>query len=399
MQISINHKIIGLLLIIFLLLGQAPLANAIYSRHLNSVVAPVKNHIREARRQNGVGTLRNAWDKVNAENKAAKERGEAYGTPGLYASYLSYIKNMLIESLNSKEKGISFINSFKLYFVPMIAPFVSNTACWRDDVWELQALQEEVTNELLKSGLLGDRINGNLLRDDYKVLNRLIADLVKNHKDAKWFGSGNQNYYINCPFGEFDQAFKELGRSWEHLLAVFSGETTGDWGSLREMAQKNAKRKAANWIKANKISFTLGGEAGANPRSLVNGMGIQGLIADAITGAKYWEAYGQMIYNNTYWAIAGRGSTDFETIIQAYDAADKAGEQAKTQMKNEIEFNLQFNNINEQALIVAEDTLFRINEKIKQITKEGVMKVCEQLYTLLSNTNKSKNNGLTKCTE
>lgn len=399
MQILKKTKIIGFLIIIILLVWQSPEANAIYSRKLNADVRPIKNHIREARTQNGTGTLLNAWDKVNQKNKAAEERGEAYGPPGLYSSYLAGIKDSIIISTNDDEKGLSFIDSFKLYFVSMMAPFVSHTTCWRDDVWAVQALQEEVSNELLKAGLLGDSINGTLLLIDYKALNRLINDLVENYADDSWFGIGQQNYYIDCPYGAFDQAFKELQRSWKHLSVTFSGGTTGDWGSLLEMAKKNAKKKAAQWVKANKISFSLGGPAGANPRSLVKGLGLKGLQAELEVGAEYWKAYGQLVYNEKYWAIVGRGAAPFETIIRAYDTAIETRTLAENQLKNEIQFNLQLNNIAEQGLIEVEETLWFINQTILQTAEDGVMATCEKLNTLLKSFNKSKNSDLVNCSE
>lgn len=79
--------------------------------------------------------------------------------------------------------------------------------------------------------------------------------------------------WAGCPEGEFLPAFNEVWESMKNLSTIGTWKAA-DWGSIWEMAKARARRRADEWIKANQITLTIGGEIGGNPQSLIKGDGL-----------------------------------------------------------------------------------------------------------------------------
>ncbi len=412
------RKIIGAVLIAILLLQQAPAANAIFSPTLSSEVSVMKAHVREARRQNGVGSFLNALEKAAQASKELKAQGKASGLPGMFYLYMDLVKELILNSL-----GSAFRDGFALLINrwPESGEFISN--CLRDDIWELQALQEEILNELIKSTLLMDVVNTDILWADYQKLERwlkggeVVVKINGEEQTAEFTGlkgdpetgrggyretsllfpGGLQNYYVDCPYGEFTEAWRDLKLSFDQLITTFSGDTLSDWGSLLEMAKKRAKSRAKKWIAANQLSLTLGGEKGGSPRSLLNGPGVEGLAADVQTEWEFVKDYAEMVSDATWVEIAEKWDYDenVDTIVEAYEMAEDMKQLILTQSEDELKLNLQLNNVSEESLKSMETTLFKINKEIERAYKtdtspDNLTKFCEQLSRVISVQGKSK---------
>jgi len=411
------RKTIGAVLIAILLFQQAPAANAIFSPTLSSEVSVIKAHVREARRQNGTGSFLNALEKATKASEELKAQGEASGLPGMFYLYMNLVKELIFNSL-----GNAFTDSFALLinYWPDTGEIITN--CLRDDIWELQALQEEILNELIKSTLLMDTINTDILWSDYSKLERWLnggevtikkdnqevkvtfAGLKGDYRNTSVLFPGGQNYYTQCPYGEFVEAWRDLKLSFDQLTATFAGDTLKDWGSLLEMAKKRAKSRANAWIAANQISLTLGGEKGGSPHSLINGPGIEGFTADVMTEWEFVKAYGEMIGDSTWKEIADKWDYDenIDAIVEAYKLAEDAKQLVINQSEDELKYNLQLNNVSEESLKSVEATLFKINKEIERAYKtdtspDNLKKFCEQLANVIKVQGKSKNHPVPSC--
>ena len=178
----LRPKIIGIVLGLGLALALAPNTHAFYSSVLSKETSQIKQHINAARQQNGNGTWLSAMEQQEAANKEIEKRNsdpnnrdkKATGLPGLFSRYYGAVQEIFIQS---------FTESLKDGFKYLIPAFAGVTTCLRDDVWGLQALQEEVLNELLKSSLLNDFTNSTILWADYKMLqDRLDGKSLDNDK-------------------------------------------------------------------------------------------------------------------------------------------------------------------------------------------------------------------------
>ncbi|MBU1018126.1 hypothetical protein KKA33_03820 [Patescibacteria group bacterium] len=419
------RKIIGTIVIAILLFQQAPAANAIFSPVISSGVSTMKAHVQEARRQNGTGSFLNALEKASKASQELKAQGKASGLPGTFYLYMNLVKELIFNSL-----GGAFLDGFSMLvnYWAESGEFITN--CLRDDIWELEALQEEILNELIKSTLLMDIANADILWADYNMLEAWLRGgqvTIKINGEEKTFtttgikGSpengrsgyrdtsllfpgGGQNYYVECPYGEFMEAWHDLKLSFDQLTATFGGDTLSDWGSLLEMAKKRAKSRANKWIAANQITLTLGGEKGGSPESLLNGPGIDGFAADVSTQWEFVEAYGKMIGDATWVELADKWdrAENISTIVEAYELAEDAKQLVIGEAGDELIYNLQLNNVSEESLKSVEATLFKINQEIERAyttdtSPDNLKKFCEQLGTVIKVQGKSKNHPVPVC--
>ena len=391
------RKII-IIILIFTLFMQAPVANAIFSPTLSTEVSQIKSDIREARRQNGVGNALNAVEKMDKAGLSAS-----------YYMYTNAIKEFIFNSL-----GNAFLEGFSLlinYWVES-GEFITN--CLRDDIWELQALQEEVLNELFKAALLLDTENSSILWKDFNDIeiwlrggevtigeeDVFIDGVLKDYTNTSlWFPGDLPNYYVVCPYGEFKEAWRDLKLSFDQLIRTFAGDTLSGWGSLKEAAKKRAKARAGKWIAANQLTFTLGGEDGSNPKSLLKGPGLDGFVADFKTEWEYVKEYGKMVGDSTWKEIADKWDydTEIDKYVKAYERSEDAKHLILDQAEVGIQYNLKLNSVSEESLKSLETTMFQINQEIKRAYKtdtspDNLLIFCEQLRTVIAVQGKDKGN-------
>jgi len=126
---------------------------------------------------------------------------------------------------------------------------------------------------------------------------------------------------IGCPSSEFDQAFEQVGRSWKTLSVLASGSGV-DWGSILTAAKANARIRAQQWIQANQISLTLGGEEGARPQSLVKGGGWDRFAGSVKT---QWKILENMVgpvtplWELVKWTVSSRDTNIAECVTYMPD--------------------------------------------------------------------------------
>ncbi|MBI5422141.1 hypothetical protein HZA44_03330 [Candidatus Peregrinibacteria bacterium] len=338
-----SRQIIGIALSVVLLFAQAGNALAIFSPVLSKEVSEIKKDVMTSRQQNGVGSWLNAMEKVNARNADFKSRGLASGTSGGFEIFMGAIKDTLIQGITE-----SFMDGFSLLLGSFFETKTSITTCLRDDIWAVQALQEQVINEMLKAGLLDDLTNGHILLNDYHWLQARIdggrKDVVvpiagavvkpedyeikglKKRSDdtAYWVPGGSVNYYVECPYGEFKQAIDEAKVSLTRLVETFSGNGL-QLGSLADMwalAKKRAVKRAADYIAKNQISISFGGETGANSQGLINGYGLAGLGADAQGAYDQLKLYGSFLEAGS---LAVLGAAEGAAVLPQWIASQTFG--------------------------------------------------------------------------
>ncbi len=382
---------------------QAAETYAIYSPRISGGVTIIKSHVREARSQNGVGSFLNAYEKVTRDNKELKAKGEAYGIPGLFTMYMASIKNIIIDGLIN-----FFYDDWSLLINRWYETNAWITNCMRDDIWELKALQEAVLNELLKAALLNDAPNSTALWEDYQKLENTIQALKEDYKEtALWFDSGQQNYYVNCPYGEFKEAWEELENSWDRFTKSFASGSLqlGSFAEMGEVAKRRARIRATQWIAANQLKLTIGGTRGGRKQGLFSGPGVEGMAADFKTQWKIIEGYGDMIFINTWKGIKSTwaDTEPIDRILGAYEEAQKAKEVAIDQMETALTFNLQLNNVEEQVLISLDAKLADINWQIQRGFKtysnddKTLKDVCEQVNIIIKKMCINKGNEPANC--
>ena len=384
------RKFTGIALILILLTTQANPANAFYSPTLNNEVSLVKQHLQTSKTKNGNGTLDQAYDK--AKNNANE------GFSNLFATSL---KEIITKSLKD-----SFLDGLSLIFGRWIGTNVWISNCLRDDIWELQALQEQVLDEVFRSSILSNLADANILWKDYTKLNGFYYILRSEFKNgAMWFPK-TKNYYIDCPYGEFTKAWQDIKRALESFTALGKGTIElGSFGSMAKRAEKRAVKRAQEWIKANQITLTIGGSQGANPRDITTKAGLAGLAADIKTQMQYAKSMAELIFVNTYKGLSGLAideSTlvDIDRIAAANQQASEAAQIAQNQMESAIKFNLSLNNVAENQLKtidkILEDTNFVIKSaQDTKFSQENVKTFCDKLAILLKIQCKNKSSGTT----
>jgi len=393
------RKIIGMILILILLLQQAQSACAFYSPFLNQQATLIKQHMLTASTVTGVGTLAQFQDKM-------KELGKE-GNEGVTNLFWGSIKDIIIQSVTE-----SFLDGLSLLFGRWIGTneWISN--CLRDDIWELEALKEQVLDQMLKSAFLSDLVNASIMSFDFKTLNAIMSDgypvtvgtetkyisLKKDYKNRDyskiWFPK-SKNYYIECPYGEFTKAWKDLKRAIDSFKNIGSGNLIlGSFADMAVVAQIRAIKRAEQWIKANQITLTIGGSQGSSPRSLIQGPGLNGLVADLKTEFNYAAKYADLIFTNTWRGLTGQGATGTSQSTNpllyslAYQQAQAAKQLALKQMTNASTFNLTFSNVSENVLIAVAQSLNDTNETIKSavdttVTKANLKTFCDKLLIVL----------------
>lgn len=271
------------------LIIQPAMVHAIYSPTISKNVSTIKQHLISARQQNGTGSIEDAFQNIIEQNKLARERYKAEGLPLEFSIAQSLIYKDLFANIILKPLDDLFL-IFNM--IPSEKSFASK--CLRDDIWALQNLRDAVIQEMLKAYLMYDRYHGDLLKKDYKWLITHINILKKHGNDptspilvTKPEKTSNQylfesdgyiNYYSitlqdgGCPQGEFVPAFNEVWESIQNVGVIARGSSV-EWGSIWEMAESRARKRAAEWIKANQITLTIGGENGGSPQSLIKGGG------------------------------------------------------------------------------------------------------------------------------
>ena len=295
---SIKRIIIGLIIVSIGFIIQPTIVHAFYSPVIAERASNIKANLRSAREQNGTGSIEDAFQNVIEQNKLAADRNEAQGLPPEVSATQSQILKDVFADILLKPLDDLFL-IFNL--IPSTG-FSPASKCLRDDIWGLQNLRDAVVQEMIKSYLMYDRYHGDLLKKDYKWLvahinilkkygskpmDRMLATVTENGKSVTKFITANEylfgsksdvNYYSikfdgGCPQSEFPPAFNEVWESIQNVGVIASGSSV-EWGSIWEMAEARARRRAAEWIKANQITLTIGGEEGGNPQSLIKGGGL-----------------------------------------------------------------------------------------------------------------------------
>lgn len=357
-------------------------AHAIYSPTIAQRVSQIRQHVLAARQQNGTGTLTSAAQHLIENDRIQRAKGGATGFPAKAAIALGQVMGDLF-AWAIPDSIDSMFMIFEI--VPSTQEYIST--CLRDDIWLLEDLKNIVAQEMVKSYLMADETNGDLLSDDYDYLMKHIRILkqygnhptawmkVTTEKDGRiivesktssqyLFGSDTtvnpysfqfpveevdsksaENCKITCkqgckkvvycdsscvtgcgqvcegvckgkkdcegrckdkcedscendcdmateceddcddgceesaklrwagcPEGDFMPALNEVMEALRNLKTIGSWQAA-DWGSILEMAKARARKRADEWIKANQLTLTLGGETGGNPQSLVKGGG------------------------------------------------------------------------------------------------------------------------------
>jgi hypothetical protein len=391
---KIKVRIIGAFMGLGLLFTQAPGVLAVYSPFLSKEVTRIRQDVFKSRVQNGQGSWLNALELVNKANQALKSEGKASGVPGSFTMFATLAKDIAVQSATE-----SFLDGFAL-----LIPAASGiSTCLRDDIWELQALQDQVLNEIYKASLLGDSENSQILYDDYyrlqvwiegakelepQVAERLKIDLKiqgiqKGFADPMWFPEGTQNYYVDCPFGSITQAIEEAGRS---LTRVVERDYTA-MGSISDMwnaAKRRSIKKAADYIAKNQIKISLGGSEGANPEGLISGGGVAGLSSN------YGAAKDIATRTLTPVSFKGVGKTADQAFAD-YQEALKRRELDLKRIHTSLSMGIQLNYVSEESLKSIETTMIKINSKIKEVSnKNSIPEMCNKLNAILARQCKNK---------
>lgn len=309
--------IIGLTILTGLIL-QTNSAYAIYSPRLSKQASIIREHLRGSQAQNGTQSILEEIEQIKAYDKAKRAAFEETGISGSVRVAQQLIFDTTLEFVIQ--------NPFDSLYMVFNLNAPNNewiSTCLRDDIWSLETLRDMVGSEMVKAYLLRDTYHGALLMEDYKYLVSNLDLLRKygSNPNAKiqatdvnlqskeitsnkyFFGNegANANYYTNilgwisdetgCPESEFQEAFREVVNSSKTLATLSSG-AGAEWGSIWGMAQANARIRAKQWIQANQLSLTLGGEAGGRPISLVKGGGWDKFVGDVKT---QWEVMKDLV--------------------------------------------------------------------------------------------------------
>lgn len=266
---------------------------------------------------NGTETIQESVESLIAYNKAKKERGLETGISGdaRVAQELMF-KTTFQNLIQFPYDSLFMVFNFNMWN----GEFISN--CLRDEIWGLESLRDLVGQEMVKAYLMRDIIHGSLLKEDYAYLVAQL-DLLRKHgsnpyalmkaenKDGDsveltsseyFFGThanetNGLNYYsqayfqsdkTGCPDGEFEQVFQNVANAAKSVGQMsFNPKNAIEWGSIKQMAQANARSRARQWIQANQITLTLGGEEGGRTNSIVKGRGWDGFVGNLKT---QWQA-------------------------------------------------------------------------------------------------------------
>ena len=290
------------------LLVQASSVHAIYSPRLSQQVATIRQHIEESQAQNGTQTVLEEIEQIKAYDQARRQTFEETGISGEARVAQEHIFNTTYDFLiQHPADGIMMIFNYN----GVKDEWISN--CLRDDIWALETTRDLVGAEMIKAFMLRDTFHGNLLLEDYDwivthldLLRKYGSDPTAKFQATDAFGKGVEltsnkyffgndnarNYYeavfdftsnpTGCPEGEFQEAFREVANSAKTLASLGSGAGV-EWGDIWSMAKANARIRAREWIRANQISLTVGGEEGGRVQSLVKGGGWDRFVGNVKT--------------------------------------------------------------------------------------------------------------------
>lgn len=285
--------------------------HALYSPTISNRVDQIREHVRVAQEQNGLGSLMEVSQTIVSQYEAKRELGQPSGIPGLAKeAQKKIIQQAVLQSVKEPLDG--------LFMAFNILPsqgggVISN--CLRNDLWALESLKDVVGEEMVKAYLLSNVLSGDQLSADYDYLVYQIGLLKRFGKDPDapiaitieeegkekqvemsmrqyLFGSEDSVYYYalsfpseqGCPEGEFEQALVKVKNSAKTLATLGGGQGQNwNWGSLWEMAEIRAKQRASQWFAANQIALTLGGGQGGRQNSLFRNNGWDQRVAEAKT--------------------------------------------------------------------------------------------------------------------
>jgi hypothetical protein len=302
---TLKRSITGVMIIVGLLVGHTGV-HAIWSPTISERVSQIRQHIISSRQTNGEGTLLAAVESLKKQDREDRENYQPAGLPGDFkAAQKEVFRNTYDYTLAHPLDSLMMAFNFNA----VNGEIISN--CLRNEIWVLEELRDMVVTEMLKAYAKLDDYHGNLLRSDYKYLLNTIyllrhygasptATITTITKDGVrkeitsneyFFGVEPRspedeeylNYYVftfpektGCPEGEFEQAFDQLINSWKVLKAMAGRTGSGafwDFDNIWEAAESRARIRARQWITANQIGLTAGGESGARINSLVKGGG------------------------------------------------------------------------------------------------------------------------------
>jgi hypothetical protein len=167
----IKRTIIGVILVAGLII-QADGAYAIYSPAISRRVSIIKQDVLSARRQNGVGSLLSARESLIKQDEIARAQGKTTSWPAKASMALGKTMwNMFWETI--KDPSEPFFMIFNT--IHSTGEYIS--VCLRDDIWILQDLRDIVSQEMVKSYLMGDELHGDALMNDYNYLTENIGVL------------------------------------------------------------------------------------------------------------------------------------------------------------------------------------------------------------------------------
>ena len=321
MRINVRPLIIGLICVTGLLV-RAGDALALYSPRLSRGVSAIRQDVNSSRAQNGSQSVLEEVESIKAYDRASRENKEATGIPG----DVNVAQEMILNSINIYKPYDTLAMIFNYNYVN--DEIVST--CLRDDIWQLETIRDIVGSEMLKAYMLRDTYHGDILARDYAYLTDNIDLLRKygSNPQAKilvqnqnyfygisskeyFFGGdppaeGELNYYSNadpilgygqttCPEGEFERAITEVVNSYKNITNTVGGNSLFSlerWGDLMAMARANARSRARQWIRANEIGLTLGGEEGGNVESLIKRDGLNRFVGSIKT---QWQILKNMV--------------------------------------------------------------------------------------------------------
>lgn len=416
--------IIGLLLPILLLSAVRP-AYAIYSPMIAEQVAVIKSHVRAARQnsaviQGGGDQLADYMNKALEQDRQLREQGHVTGLPSRFNwAYGVVMKDSFIDLF---WPDLAFLDPLFMAFNLMPSNgFRPISTCMRNDIWELQDLKDTVSLEMLKAYLILDSDMGNTLLEDYRWLREQIT-ILRQHADYSTakpltvadpdnpgqtikmstrkylFGSEDAvDYYAfswteeGCPEQDIGVALDQVERSWNVLLNAGRRQ---EWGNIWALAQKRARALAAEWIRNNALSLTIGGKNGGDLRSLLKGgkgggwdrftndmlrfkNDLVGMTWDRIKtvfdpegfkNTAEWEdfkAWSKSTFTNSPYIEMKKAMNSYEAL-NAYQVNLKTSQNQLNQIETQFYYNLQFNSVSDNTLIEMDNVLTQLNDKIKQ---------------------------------
>ncbi|QQR83517.1 hypothetical protein IPJ72_07075 [Candidatus Peregrinibacteria bacterium] len=382
----------------FLLLALPDVGHAFFSPYIANQSNAIQQNVQLSKRTHGVGSFLNAFEKLTEANASTPNVTGTLESTGDFTLFYRSVKTVLNDSLTN-----ALLDDWALLLGadPQAGTTLSN--CLKQDIWSLKALREQVTNELFKAALLNDHASSTALWKDFETLNTLMGFLrsdqaVMGYKDTDLLFPGiGKNYYLDCPYSTFSQAFVQLKNSIERLKNLGNSVDFSVAG-IRSAAEKRAYKRAAQWIEANRITLRLSGKDGPNGRSLVQGPGGQQLVGEL----KSSLALANDAVNGLQPNWNPRASS-FKNLADAYVELDDARDVLRTQIEAGLIMNLSLNNVGEQDLYAIDDALTGINTQINRATTPSgtvnhtLLTLCNELSFIQQNQCTNKRHAIISC--